>query len=90
MSLAIVTFTYAVTLILALGLLYLFGPRRWYWHVVSVAVALVLGVIPMSVYDAWVSPVFDLAYGNLIVFLLMWGICAPFFRHHHMPPVHHY
>jgi hypothetical protein len=90
MSLAIVTFTYAVTLVLALGLLYLFGPLRWYWHALSLAAALVLGMIPMSVYDAWVSSFFDLAYGNLIVFLLVWGICAPFFRHHHMPPVHHY
>lgn len=89
MSLAIVTFTYAVTLILALGLLYLFGPMRWYWHALGVAVALILGMIPMRLYEAWVSPFFDLAYGNLIVFLLMWGICAPFFRRH-MPPVHHY
>jgi hypothetical protein len=44
----------------------------------------------MRVFGAWLSPVFDLAYGNLIVFLLMWGIGAPFFRRHHMPPVHHY
>lgn len=56
MSLAIVTFTYAVTLILALGLLYLFGALRWYWHTLSVAVALLLGVIPMRVFDAWVFP----------------------------------
>jgi len=89
MSLAIVTFTYTVSLILALGLLYLFGALRWYWHAFSVAAALVLGVIPMRVFDAWLSPVFDLAYGNLIVFLLVWGIAAPFFRRHHMPVHHH-
>jgi hypothetical protein len=90
MSLEIVTFTYAVTLILALSLLYLFGPLRWYWHGLSVAVALILGMIPMRLYGEWVSPFFDLAYGNLIVFLFLWGICAPFFRHYHMPPVRHY
>jgi hypothetical protein len=89
MSLAIVTFTYGVTVFLALGLLYFFGAIHWYWHVLSVAVALVLGVIPMRVFGAWASPVFDLAYGNLIVFLLVWGIVAPFFRRHHVP-VHHY
>jgi hypothetical protein len=89
MSLAIVTFSYGVTLILALGLLYLFGALRWYWHTLSLAVALILGTIPMRVFDAWLSPVFDLAYGNVIVFLLIWGICAPFFRYHHLPVHHH-
>lgn len=90
MPLAIATFTYAAMVVLALGLLYLFGPLHWYWHAVSVAVALALGVIRMSASGAVVSPFFDLGYGNLIVFLLVWGICAPFFRHHHLPPVHHY
>jgi hypothetical protein len=89
MSLAIVTFTYVVTVFLALGLLYLFGSLRWYWHALSVTLALVMGVIPMRVFAAWASPVFDLAYGNVIVFFLLWGICAPFFRHYHMPVHHH-
>ena len=89
MSLAIATFAYTVTVILALGLLYLFGALGWYWHALSVTVALVMGVIPQGVFAAWLSPVFDLAFGNLIVFLLVWGICAPFFRHHHLPVQHH-
>ncbi len=88
MSLAIVTLTYAVTLLLALGLLYVFGATHWYWHALSVAAAVVLGVIPMRMFDAWASPLFDLSYGSLIVFLLMWGIVAPFFRRHPVP-VHH-
>ena len=88
MSIAIVTFTYGVTVILAFGLLYLFGSLRWYWHALSVAAALVLGMIPMRVFEAWSFPVSDLAFGNLIVFLLVWGICAPFFRRHHLP-LHH-
>lgn len=89
MSLAIVTFSYLVTVILALGLLYLFGAQRWYWHALSVAGALVLGTIPMRVFEGWVSPVFDLAFGNVIVFLLVWGIGAPFFRQYHLPVHHH-
>ena len=89
MSLAIVTFTYIVTVILALGLLYVFGAHRWYWHALSVVGALVLGAIPMRVFQAWVSPVFDLAFGNVIVFLLVWGVCAPFFRQYHLPVHHH-
>jgi hypothetical protein len=90
MSLAIETFTYAAMLVLALSLLYLFGPLQWYWHALSVVVALVLEVVRVSASIALPSSFFHLAYGNLIIFLLSWGMCGPFFRHHHMPPLHHY
>ncbi len=88
MSLAITAFTYAAMVVLALSLLYLFGPLHWHWHALSVCVALVLGALQMSAPAPLVSQFFDLGYGNLIVFLAVWGTCAPFFRHHHMPPVH--
>lgn len=89
MSLGIVTFAYTVTVLLACGLLYVFGARSWYWHALSVAAGLILGAIPMSVFGATLTPVFDLALGNVIVFLLTWGVAAPFFRHHHLPLPHH-
>ena len=88
MSLAIGTFTYAAMVILALSLLYLFGPLHWYWHALSVGAALFMEIVRMSASGAVVSQFFQLPYGNLLVFLLVWGICGPFFRHHHMPPVH--
>jgi hypothetical protein len=89
MSLAIVTFAYALVVILALGLLYVFGALHWYWHALGIAAALVLGSMPMSMFQPWVSPVFDLMLGSVIVFLLVWGIAAPFFREHHLPVHHH-
>lgn len=89
MSLAIVTFSYVLVVVLALGLLYLFGALRWYWHALSVGIALVLGSMPMSMFQPWVSPVFDLMLGSTIVFLLVWGIAAPFFRSYHLPLHHH-
>lgn len=89
MSLAIVTFSYVLVVILALGLLYVFGALRWYWHALAVGVALVLGSMPMSMFQPWVSPVFDLMLGSTIVFLLVWGIAAPFFRSYHLPVHHH-
>jgi hypothetical protein len=90
MSLAIASFTYAAMVVLALSLLYLFGPLHWYWHATAIGIALTLEIIRMTATEAVVSQFFALGYGNLIVFLLVWGICAPFFRRHHMPPVHHF
>lgn len=88
MSLAIAWFTYASVVVLALSLLYLFGPLHWHWHAISVAAGAVMAVAEISVSGALVSSFYQLGYGNLAVFLLVWGSCAPFFRHHHMPPVH--
>jgi hypothetical protein len=89
MSLAIVTFCYALVVVLALGLLYLFGALRWFWHALAIAIALTLGSIPMHMFGSLVSPVFDLMLGSTIVFLLVWGIAAPFFRGYHLPVHHH-
>ncbi len=88
MFLAIGTYTYAAMVILAFGLLYLFGPQHWYWHALSVAAAIGMGILRFSVYNP--SQFFNLPYDNLMLFLLVWGTCAPFFRRHHMPPLHHH
>jgi hypothetical protein len=88
MSLAIVTLTYGLMVTLAIGLLYRFGALRWYWHALAIAAALTLGSLPMHVFGRWVFPNFDLVLGGGIVFLLVWGVAAPFFPRPHLR-VHH-
>jgi hypothetical protein len=83
------TFTYLVTVILALGLLSSFGVQHWYWHALSVAAGFILGMTPVRHFEPLFTPLSELVLGNLIVFLMAWGICAPFFRHHHLPVHHH-
>jgi hypothetical protein len=89
MSLAIATFTYGLVVTLAIGLLHRFGALRWYWHGLAMAVALTLGSLPMHVFGRWVPPHFDLVLGGGIVFLLVWGVAAPFFPRPHLPVHHH-
>jgi len=72
---------------LALVLLYFFHVN-WYWHVLSVAVALSIGAIPADVVPfpaAWGSTR-DMVVGAVFLFLMVWGLAAPFFRHHHHTP----
>jgi hypothetical protein len=89
MTLSIVTFCYGLVVVLALGLLHTFGALRWYWHALGLAAALTLGSMPMHMFRPWGSPTFDLTLGSVIVFLLVWGVAAPFFRDHHSPVHHH-
>jgi hypothetical protein len=43
----------------------------------------------MHVFGRWVPPHFDLVLGGGIVFLLVWGVAAPFFTRPHLPVHHH-
>lgn len=77
---------YASAAVLALALLYFFHVP-WYWHVLSVVLALVIGVVPPDVIPfppAWGSTR-DMAIGGCFMFLMVWGLGAPLFRSHHTP-----
>lgn len=71
----VVVLVYGVSVILALALLYWLGPKAWYWHMVSVALALAVGLIPPP--QAWRGAAYDLAVGFVFVFLFVWGLGAP-------------
>jgi hypothetical protein len=75
--------------VLALALLYFFH-ANWYWHVASVSLALVIGLMPpdrIPVPAAW-GTTRDLVVGAIFAFLAIWGLGAPLFRRHHQPTQH--
>ncbi len=73
-----VILVYGSSLVAALLLLYFFHAKSWYWHVLSVALALALGLMPMR--GDLSNPQSDLLMGFFFVLLLIWGVAAPFFR----------
>jgi hypothetical protein len=73
-----VIFAYCGAGLLALLFLYLAGARRWYWHILSVIAALVIGLIPTP--PSLNSPKGSMLVGVIFSFLLLWGIAAPLFR----------
>ncbi len=82
----VVTLVYGAALLIALALLYFFH-AGWYWHVLSVAAALALGLTPLP--PEWTLP--DLLVGFVFALLFTWGFAAPFFRTHyaHRHVAHH-
>ena len=72
----IVAFAYLVAVACASVLLYWFGPKAWYWHVLSVFGALGVGLVQVP-YE-WRGPQTDLGIGFLFLLLLIWGAGAPF------------
>jgi hypothetical protein len=73
---------YGASVALALLLVYLFH-SRWYWHVLSVLAAFVVGLTPpLPWFD---GPTRDLLYGSVFLFLLVWGLGELFVHrfHHH-------
>jgi len=77
MSQTWVILAYGCSGVLALLLLYLSGPRRWYWHLLSVLLALVIGLVPLP--KSLNTPQGSLWIGVVFVFLFLWGAAAPFF-----------
>jgi hypothetical protein len=72
MSSMLVFLGYGFSLVLAVVLLRFFHACTWYWHVLSLALAVGLGLMPAQA--AWQGPAYDLTVGMLFVFLLVWGI----------------
>ena len=78
MSILWVLLAYGGAALLALVLLYFARARSWYWHVLSVLVALVIGLVPIP--PQFNDPQSSLIIGFVFTFLFFWGIGAPFFR----------
>jgi hypothetical protein len=80
---------YGAMAVLALTLLYCFH-AKWFWHVLSVAAALAIGMMPpelIPVPAAW-GATRDVILGSLFTFLVIWGIAAPLFMRHHQAAIH--
>jgi hypothetical protein len=80
MSTMLVYVVYGFSAALALVFVYLFH-ARWYWHVLSVLAALAVGFSPPL--PGWEGPSRDLAYGFVVLFLLVWGLAEPFVHRFH-------
>ena len=80
MSTMLVYVVYGFSVALALVFVYFFH-TRWYWHVLSVLAALVVGFSPPL--PGWDSPSRDLVYGFVVLFLLVWGFAEPFVHRFH-------
>jgi hypothetical protein len=61
-----------VTLALPLYLLYQFRSQAWYWHVLAVIVALVIGNMPGTALLETLGG--SMLYGFVFVVLMIWGI----------------
>ena len=74
-----VILTFGSSVVLALLALYFLHARAWYWHVLSVALAVTLGLTPLPA--GWQSPSADLLVGSVFLLLIVWGLAAPVFHH---------
>ena len=72
MSPYLVMLTYGGAVALAVLLLYFLGPRAWYLHLVSLAIAFTIGFVPPP--QVITGPIADLVNGFVIIFLLFWGL----------------
>jgi len=63
-------------------LLYRFRSAAWYWHLLAIGIALALGFVPFPA--EYKSVTFDLLFGGVFIFLMVWGIGGlVVFRPHH-------
>lgn len=81
MTTTVVFAAYAAALLLALWLLY-WRHVAWYWHVLAVVLALVIGLIPTPEAMAG-NRLYDLVVGCLFVFLMAWGLGEIFMHGRH-------
>jgi hypothetical protein len=91
MSPFLVALCYGSALALSLFLLQHFGVTHWYWHALSLAAALVLGLTPLP--EALNTPQMTLVVGWVFTFFFVWGLAAPVFALLTHPPHiggHHY
>ena len=61
-----------VTLALPIYVLYRFRSQAWYWHVLAVILALVIGLMPGTALLQTLGG--SMLYGFVFVVLMLWGI----------------
>lgn len=61
-----------VTLALPIYLLYQFRSQAWYWHVLALIVALVIGLMPGTALLQTLGG--SMLYGFVFVVLMLWGV----------------
>ncbi len=71
MSPLLVALCYGSAIVISLFLLWYFGSFSWLLHAAAVALALLIGLIPMT--ERWNAPVYTLATGWVFLLLLTWG-----------------
>lgn len=81
MSVYWVVLCYGAAVAVALLLLYLFEPIHWIWHVLSICIAVGIGL--MSLPPALSTPGGTMLVGAGFLLLFSWGILAPLFRQFH-------
>lgn len=81
----VVALSYLLAFLVAVLALYLFGKARWYWHALSFAVAIGIGLMPPLPW--WDGPGYDMAIGSAFIALITWGVGEPIYDALHMP--HH-
>ncbi len=85
MSTTQVFLVYGASILIAALFLYLFRERRWYWHVLALVAALVVGFIPTP--EPLQTQAGTVVVGGVFLFLLVWGVGGPIahstHRHRH-------
>ena len=76
---------FGIAFLLALAVLHWQRAKAWYWHILSLALAVGIALVPdprgrLPVAANWDENIFYLAMGFICVFLLVWGAGGPFFR----------
>ena len=77
MSAQVLFYSYLAAAVAAVLLLVVFRARRWYWHVISLAAGVAVGLIPPGGKGG--GNLFYLVTGVVCVFCILWGLGAPFF-----------
>lgn len=88
MSPVLVTLCYGSATLLSLFLLWHFGVRHWYWHMLSVVASIALGLTPLP--ERLNTPQMTLVVGWVFLFLFFWGVAAPVFALVKHPPDLHF
>ena len=87
MPIFLVVLVYLVAIGLPVALLYFFRAQAWYWHTLSLAAALCLGLLPMPA--GWESAGMTLLFAFTFAVLMIWGIGGlVLFRPHHKHEKH--
>lgn len=71
MSSMLAILVYLAAIAVPIYLLHHFGSFGWYWHALSIAAALAVGLVPTP--PEWKGAGIDLVFGFALTFLLLWG-----------------